>query len=53
MHKASNNRVLILGITFKENCNDIRNSMVFSIFEQLKKRKIEFDVFDPWVDIKV
>ena len=27
--------------------------MVFSIFEQLKKRKIEFDVFNPWVDIKV
>ena len=40
-------RVLILGITFKENCPDIRNSRVIDIYKELKEYGIEVDVHDP------
>lgn len=40
-------KALILGITFKENCPDIRNTGVYSIIETLEKRRILFDVYDP------
>ena len=43
-------RVLILGVTFKENCPDIRNSRVIDIYNELKQFKIEVDVHDPWAD---
>ena len=43
-------KILILGITFKENCNDFRNSKVLDLIEKLKKKKINVDVFDPIVD---
>ena len=38
---------LILGVTFKENCSDIRNSRVFNLYQSLIKLKIHVDVFDP------
>jgi UDP-N-acetyl-D-galactosamine dehydrogenase len=41
-------RVLILGITFKENCPDIRNTKVTDIYRELKSYDLEVDVFDPW-----
>jgi UDP-N-acetyl-D-galactosamine dehydrogenase len=41
-------KVLILGVTFKENCNDIRNSKVFDLINYLKK-KCSIDVYDPHV----
>lgn len=41
-------RVLMLGITFKENCPDIRNSKAIDIINELKTYDIEVDVFDPW-----
>jgi UDP-N-acetyl-D-galactosamine dehydrogenase len=43
-------RVLIMGLTFKENCPDLRNSRVVDIIEELKEYKVQTDVFDPWVD---
>ena len=43
------NRVAILGLAFKENCNDIRNSKVSDIIDYLKKKKFEIDVYDPVV----
>ncbi len=43
-------KVLILGVTFKENCPDIRNSKVIDIIEELKDFGIKVDVYDPWVD---
>ena len=46
----SNARALIMGVTFKENCPDIRNSKIFDIVNQFKKLKIKFDICDPWVD---
>ena len=49
-HKISNSNALILGITFKENCPDIRNSKVIDIYTELKQFGINVDVFDPHAD---
>ena len=46
-HVISNSNVLILGITFKENCPDIRNSKVVDIINELLQFNINVDVFDP------
>jgi UDP-N-acetyl-D-glucosamine/UDP-N-acetyl-D-galactosamine dehydrogenase len=43
-------RVLVLGLTFKENCPDIRNTKVVDILSELKEYGMTPDVFDPWVD---
>lgn len=42
--------VLIMGITFKENCPDIRNTKVVDIYKELKEFGLQVDVYDPWVD---
>jgi UDP-N-acetyl-D-glucosamine/UDP-N-acetyl-D-galactosamine dehydrogenase len=49
-HKIYNSRVLVLGITFKENCPDIRNSKVIDIITELKSFGCLIDVLDPWAD---
>lgn len=49
-HKINNSRVLVLGITFKENCPDIRNSKVIDVINELKSFGCIVDVFDPWAD---
>ncbi|MCP5459227.1 MAG: Vi polysaccharide biosynthesis UDP-N-acetylglucosamine C-6 dehydrogenase TviB [Gammaproteobacteria bacterium] len=43
-------RVLILGLTFKENCPDLRNTRVVDIVEEFRSYSAQVDVFDPWVD---
>lgn len=43
-------RVLMLGITFKENCPDIRNSKAIDIYHNMIDYGINVDVYDPWVD---
>lgn len=43
-------KVLILGLSFKENCPDVRNTKVIDIVHELKEYNIDVDVFDPWVD---
>jgi UDP-N-acetyl-D-galactosamine dehydrogenase len=43
-------KVLILGITFKENCPDIRNSRVIDIYRELKSYHAHVEVYDPWAD---
>lgn len=48
--KIKDANVLILGLTFKENCPDIRNTKVVDIIEELKTFKCNVDVYDPWVD---
>jgi UDP-N-acetyl-D-galactosamine dehydrogenase len=45
--KINASKVLILGITFKEDCPDIRNSKVIDIYAELKQFGLEVDVFDP------
>ena len=44
--------VLMLGITFKENCPDIRNTRVIDVYEELKSYNVNVDVYDPWADSK-
>ena len=41
-------KALVLGITFKENCPDIRNSRVIDIIEELETYHVDVDVYDPW-----
>ncbi|MDA8595381.1 nucleotide sugar dehydrogenase [Flavobacteriaceae bacterium] len=43
-------RVLLMGITFKENCPDIRNTRAIDIYHELKSYKLEVDVYDPCAD---
>ncbi|ADV46977.1 Vi polysaccharide biosynthesis UDP-N-acetylglucosamine C-6 dehydrogenase TviB [Nitratifractor salsuginis] len=43
-------KVLVLGITFKENCPDIRNSRVIDVIRELQEFGTQVDVFDPWAD---
>ncbi len=49
-HVVYRARVLVLGITFKENCPDIRNSRVIDIIKQLESFGCQVDVYDPWAD---
>jgi UDP-N-acetyl-D-galactosamine dehydrogenase len=43
-------RVLILGLTFKENCPDLRNTRVIDVVAELREYGVQVDVHDPWVD---
>jgi UDP-N-acetyl-D-galactosamine dehydrogenase len=43
-------RVLVMGLAFKENCPDVRNTRVVDIIAALTKVNAVVDVFDPWVD---
>ena len=42
--------ILVMGLTFKENCPDIRNTRVIDIIQELKGYHAHVDVYDPWVD---
>lgn len=46
---VAKSKVLILGLTFKENCPDIRNTKIVDIISELKEYDISADVYDPWV----
>jgi UDP-N-acetyl-D-galactosamine dehydrogenase len=46
-----NSNVLVLGITFKENCPDIRNSRVIDIVKEFESYQVNVDVFDPWASV--
>jgi UDP-N-acetyl-D-galactosamine dehydrogenase len=48
--KIKNSNVLILGLTFKENCPDLRNSRVFDIIDELNEYGCSIDAYDPWLD---
>jgi UDP-N-acetyl-D-galactosamine dehydrogenase len=43
--------VLVMGLTFKENCPDLRNTRVVDIVSELKQYNISVDVYDPWVSV--
>ncbi len=47
-HKILNSKVLVLGITFKENCPDIRNTKVVDVVHELEAFGCHVDVHDPW-----
>ena len=44
--------VLMLGITFKENCPDIRNTRAIDVYEELRSYNVNVDVYDPWANSK-
>lgn len=46
--KIAGSKALVLGITFKENCPDIRNTKVVDIYKELTQFGMEVDVYDPW-----
>ncbi|MEO9885122.1 MAG: nucleotide sugar dehydrogenase [Balneola sp.] len=48
--KLIDSNILMLGITFKENCPDIRNTRAIDIYHELKTYDAKIDVFDPWAD---
>lgn len=43
-------KVLVLGLSFKENCPDIRNTRIVDIISELKEYHIDADIYDPWID---
>jgi UDP-N-acetyl-D-galactosamine dehydrogenase len=44
-------RILVLGLTFKENCPDLRNTKIVDLVASLKEYKAHVDVYDPWIDL--
>jgi len=49
-HKIKGSRVLVLGIAFKENCPDVRNTRVVDIIRELEDYGCKVEVYDPWAD---
>lgn len=45
---VNKSKILVMGLTFKENCPDLRNSKTFDVIEELKEYGCDVDVFDPW-----
>jgi UDP-N-acetyl-D-galactosamine dehydrogenase len=45
-------KVLVLGLTFKENCPDVRNTKVVDIVKALHAYNTQVDVYDPWIDVQ-
>jgi UDP-N-acetyl-D-glucosamine/UDP-N-acetyl-D-galactosamine dehydrogenase len=50
-HKVAGAKVLVLGMTFKENCPDIRNSRVIDVINEFKEFDCNVDVYDPWANV--
>jgi len=45
-----NAEILVMGVTFKENCPDFRNTKVVDIIRRLKENGLKVDIYDPWVE---
>ena len=50
---VEDSNILVLGLTFKENCPDIRNSKVIDVISELNEFKANIDIYDPWVDDQI
>lgn len=48
--QVAGSRVLVLGLTFKENCPDLRNTKVVDVISELREYGVDVDVHDPWAD---
>ena len=48
--KIKGSKILIMGLTFKENCADIRNSGVYNLITNLKRFNCKLDLYDPWAN---
>lgn len=51
-HMIKGANALIMGVTFKENCPDIRNTRVVDIYKELTQFGLNVDIFDPWADLE-
>ncbi|WP_343688988.1 nucleotide sugar dehydrogenase [Chitinophaga sp.] len=49
-HKIKGSKILIMGITFKENCPDVRNTRVVDIYHELIDFGLDVTIYDPWAD---
>jgi UDP-N-acetyl-D-galactosamine dehydrogenase len=47
---VADSKILILGLAFKENCPDLRNSKVMDVVNELARFDAKVDVYDPWID---
>ncbi|WP_180085966.1 Vi polysaccharide biosynthesis UDP-N-acetylglucosamine C-6 dehydrogenase TviB [Acinetobacter sp. YH12103] len=45
-------KILVMGLSFKENCPDIRNTKIVDMVKALKEYDLDLDIYDPWVDIE-
>jgi len=45
-------KILVMGLSFKENCPDIRNTKIIDMVKALKEYDLDLDIYDPWVDPK-
>jgi UDP-N-acetyl-D-glucosamine/UDP-N-acetyl-D-galactosamine dehydrogenase len=50
---VNGSRVLVMGLTFKENCPDVRNSKVVDVIHELEEHGAKVDAYDPWVDSRI
>lgn len=50
-HKIKGSKALIMGIAFKENCPDVRNTRVVDIYHELRSFGLDVDIWDPWADV--
>ena len=50
-HHVLGSKVLVLGLTFKENCPDLRNTKVVDVVRSLDQYNTQVDVFDPWINV--
>ncbi|HSO89040.1 MAG TPA: nucleotide sugar dehydrogenase [Draconibacterium sp.] len=51
-HAVKEAKILVLGITFKENCPDIRNTKAIDVINELKSYGCSVDVYDPWASVE-
>ena len=51
--KIENAKILIMGLTFKENTTDVRNSKVFDLIKELKEFNFNIDAYDPYIEKKI
>ncbi len=49
---VSKANTLILGVTFKENCPDVRNTKVVDVYHELQEYGVNVDIYDPWADVE-
>jgi len=52
IHAIKGSSVLMLGVTFKENCPDIRNTKVVDIYRELCEFGLNVDIYDPWASVE-
>ena len=50
--QVDGSRVLVMGLTFKENCPDLRNSRVVDVIDELEGFGCKVDIHDPWADLE-